>query len=535
MKNALFQVDGKDYFTVGGQVNNSTTSNPSMLRRAFDVCVSIGLNTIAAPVCWEQFEPEEGIYRYDVIDTLMSEARKNGLKLIVLWFGSWKNGNSHYVPRWIKLDKSRFRLARSYDGMELRSLSPHCAESRMADARAFRALCRHVACHNTDGCVIGLQVENEPGLIGAARDYAPEASEEFYSDVPEEIARVTGKSGDWDTVFGFYAAEYFTAYTLSKYVNYVASEGKKELDLPMYVNVWLGEMYAHIPGINYPAGGAVTRMFSLWKQFAPALDAVAPDIYLSDYAEVDRLMQTYSGERNPLYIPESSPTPLSMMNSMRAVEEYGLCGIHTFGIDYLASAADPERLRQLAVSGPEGAKQAALLREILDSYRIFLNAKPLIERYQGSGRIHAVCQFEGRENQVFDFGNYIGEAEYLNRVSEPINGGNVRRMDCLHRAENYATYRAKGFVVQAEDNTFYLTGDAFKLKLYPKFRLEELTSALHAGDFLNTRTQGTLSVTEGYFDETGEYRPTVVRTGDENDYGFWVTSDVGVVRVVMDR
>lgn len=535
MVNSLFHVGGKDFFTVGGQVNNSTTANPQILERAFDTCVKLGLNTIAAPVSWEQFEPKEGHYDYDQITRLMTGARKHGLKLVVLWFGSWKNGNSHYVPRWVKLDKNRFRLAESFDGMEIRSLSPHCEESCMADARAFRALCEFVARDNEDECVIGMQVENEPGLIGAARDYSVEATALFQQPVPEEITSFTGKTGRWEEVFGFYAAEYFTAFALAKYVNAVAAEGKKVLQLPMYVNVWLGEMYAHIPGTNYPSGGAVTRTFSLWKHFTPDIDAISPDIYLADFAGVDKLLQTYSGLGNPLYIPESSPAPLSMMNSMRAVAEYGLCGLHTFGIDHLAAAVDPEQLKLLASSGAEGSARASMLREMADAYRILLNAKPLIEQYQESGRLYAVCQYEGRANQVFDFGYYIGEVEYLNQESAPINGGNVRRMDNRHRADSYSAYRAKGFIVQADESTFYITGDAFKLKLYPKFQLEELTSALHAGDFLNTRTQGTLSVTEGFLDEQGEYQATVIRNGDETDYGYWVTSDVGVVRVEMDR
>lgn len=535
MKHALFKVGGKDFFTIGGQVNNSTSANPELMERAFDTCVKLGLNTIAAPIQWELFEPREGEYDYGQIDRLMAGARKSGLHLIVLWFGSWKNGNSHYVPRWVKLDKRRFRWAQSSDGMEIRSLSPHCAESRLADARAFRALCARIAADNADECVIGVQVENEPGLIGAARDYSPEATELFKGRVPAAAAVYADRQGTWEEVFGFYAAEYFTAFALADYIDYVASEGKKELDLPMYVNVWLGEMYAHIPGTNYPSGGAVTRTFSLWKHLLRHVDAIAPDIYLSDYQGVDELLRTYSGEGNPFYVPESSPAPLPMMNSLRAIAEYGLCGLHTFGIDLFSEGTDPGRLRALAASGPDGAQKAALLREMADSYRILRFSKHLIETYQGTGKLYAVCQYEGRANQVIDFGSYIGEIEYLNKESESINGGNIGRMDNRHRAEDYKGYRAKGFVVQAGEREFYLTGDAYKLKLYPKFSLEELTSSVHAGDFLNTRSLGYLSITEGEFDSEGIYREKIYRSGDESDYGVWVTSDVGVVRVEMDR
>jgi len=189
----------------------------------------------------------------------------------------------------------------------------------------------------------------------------------------------------------------------------------------------------------------------------------------------------------------------------------------------------------MAASGAEGAKKSALLREIADSYTILRHSKHLIEKYQGTGRLYAVAQYEGAANQVFDFGSYIGEIEFLNMESAPINGGNVRRMDNRHMASSYDGYRAKGFIVDAGNGEFYLTGDAYKLRLYPKFSLEELTSAVHAGDFLNTRSQGYLSVTEGEFTADGEYKVNIIRNGDEYDYGLWVTSDIGVLRVRMDR
>ncbi len=533
MERALFHVDGKDFFTIGGQLNNSTAADIERTEHAFALCARLGLNTVAAPVAWELFEPTEGEYDFSHIDSLIELARRTGMKLIVLWFGSWKNGNSHYVPRWMKQDKLRFPLARSQEGFEIRALSPHSEESCLADAKAFRTLCHRIAENNGDGCVIGVQIENEPGLIGTARDYSPAATALYQAHIPKEAAELAGADGSWEQVFGFYAAEYFTAYAVASYVDKVAAAGKEELALPMYVNVWLGEMYAHIPGANYPSGGAVTRTFALWKRVLRHVDAIAPDVYLSDSQAVDALMHTYSDYGNPLYVPESSPAPLPMMNFMRAIAERGLCGLHTFGIDYLEES-DSQRLTVLELSGLEAAAKSAYIREILDTYRILRYSRPLIERYQGTGKLHAVYQYEGQANMTLDFSTYLGEVEYLNQESEPINGGNVRRMDNRHRAHHYPAYRAKGFIVQESDSVFFLTGDAYKLKLYPKTSLEELTAASHAGDFLNTRSLGYLSVTEGEMDEDGQYHSRAYRNGDENDYGVWVTSDVGIVRVEMD-
>lgn len=176
---SLFHVDGKPFFSIGGQLNNSTSSDPALTEKAFKTCVGLGLNTVAAPVHWELFEKEEGAYDFAQIDMLMELARRSGLRLVVLWFGTWKNGNSHYVPEWVKLQKERFLWAKANDGAEIRALSPTCEETKKADMRAFCELCGHIARNNADGCVIGIQIENEPGLIGAARDYSPQSTKLF--------------------------------------------------------------------------------------------------------------------------------------------------------------------------------------------------------------------------------------------------------------------------------------------------------------------------------------------------------------------
>lgn len=533
--NSLFKVNGKPFFSIGGQVNNSSSSNPYVMGVAFDTAKKIGLNTIAAPVHWELFEPQEGVFDYGQLDLLINGARQAGLKLVVLWFGTWKNGNSHYVPAWVKLNKDRFLWSKTPDGTEIRSLSPVCEETRKADETAFVALCRHIAENNSDETVIGVQVENEPGLIGAVRDFSPQATELFRAQVPQEVADFAGKGGCWEDVFGFDACEFFSAYYIAKYIDSITAAGKAVLDLPMYINVWLGEMYAHIPGANYPSGGAVTRTFKFWKYLAKHIDAIAPDIYLNDYKTCDDLYKTYSSEGNIFHLPESMPVPSSLIHSMRAVAEYGLTGIHVFGFDMLAAAMNPEAAKAIAGSDSGMAKQLGAIGEVLAAFKVLNSAKPLIEEYQGTGKLYAVGQYDGQANQVIDFGDYIGEIQFLNGSLGLFSGSTPQNMDNRHLAMMYPGYKAKGFIVYKGHGEFYLTGDAYRLKLYPKFDIVELTSAVHAGDFLNTRSQGYVSVTEGNFAPDGSYVPTIIRNGDEYDYGLWVTNDVGVVHVQMDR
>ncbi len=534
---SLFKVNGKPFFSIGGQVNNSSSSNAEVMKVAFATSKGLGLNTIAAPVHWELFEPTESNYDFTQVKMLIEGARATGLKLVILWFGSWKNGNSHYVPSWIKLQKDRFLWAKAADGVEIRSLSPICEETRLADEKAFVTLCKFIAENNFDDTVIGVQVENEPGLIGSPRDYSPMANALFNAEVPQEVAEFAGKNGNWEEVFGFYGAEYFSAYHFVKYIDSITAKGKEVLDLPMYINVWLGEMYSHIPGTNYPSGGATTRTFSLWKHFAKHIDAIAPDIYLSDYATCDALFKTYSSCDNTFYLPESMPTPQAIINSMRAVAEYGLCGIHFFGIDMFAALTNPQFKDMLGSMGDDPMMKQLLpmVGEITGSIKILNSAKPLIEEYQGTGKLYAVGQYEGQANGYIDFGDYIGSIRFLNPTGLALGAGGDTNMDNRHMAAAYPGYRAKGFIVYKGNGEFYLTGDAYRLMLFPKKNIVETTSAVHAGDFLNQRSQGYVSVTEGFFSEDGNYVPTIIRNGDEYDYGLWVTNDIGVLHVQMDR
>lgn len=112
----LFHVKGVPFFSVGGQVNNSTPYSAEKVETVFSHVKDFGLNTVAAPVYWELLEPEEGHYDFAQTDMLMQAARRHGLQLVLLWFGTWKNGNSHYIPRWMKLNGKRFPMAKSADG-----------------------------------------------------------------------------------------------------------------------------------------------------------------------------------------------------------------------------------------------------------------------------------------------------------------------------------------------------------------------------------------------------------------------------------
>src|SRR5206468_7458492 len=98
----------------------------------------------------------------------------NKVRLVLLWFGTWKNTGPSYAPEWVKFDNKRFPRMVDKDGKVSYCLSPLGVQTRESDKRAFTALMSHLKKIDGDQhTVIMVQVENEVGTYGVARDYAP--------------------------------------------------------------------------------------------------------------------------------------------------------------------------------------------------------------------------------------------------------------------------------------------------------------------------------------------------------------------------
>lgn len=515
--NYLFKKNERPFFSIGAQTSNSSSAQAELVARDCRAAQKMGMNTLAAAVTWELLEPNEGVYSFDQIDMLIRTTEEYGLCLVVLWFGTWKNGNSHYVPGWLKKDRKRFCWAVTADGTPVRTLSPHCEATWQADKTAFLALCRHITETDIKGTVIAIQIENEPGLIGTMRDYSENATALYNAPVPSEVEALMKKSGTWEDVYGFYAPEYFTAYHIARYIDGIALAAREVTALPFYVNTWLQEMHNQVPGIDYPSGGPVSRTFPLFKMATPHIEALAPDIYLQEFQTVEALHQTYSSMGNPYYLPETLFSGLAMVNAIRGIVKYGLCGVHVFGIDMVID--EQENIRPVAQGAVAGAKILSAMR-------------PLIEKDQGSPRLFAVGQYDGASEQYIDFGNYIGSVRFKKDLGDwmkkPGSG-----LDAL--LGKPAPIRGMGLIWYNGTNEFYMAGTGWRLMLFPKTNSIRTTNATHSDDFLNQRSQAFLTVEEGVFDEDGVFCPNFRRNGDEADYGFGVELTNGVLHVVMDE
>jgi hypothetical protein len=96
-------VDGAPFLMLGVQINNSSAW-PGMLPQVWPAAERLHANTVEAPVYWEQLEPTKGHFDFSVVDALLAGARQHNVHLVLLWFGTWKNGALHYTPEWVKRD-----------------------------------------------------------------------------------------------------------------------------------------------------------------------------------------------------------------------------------------------------------------------------------------------------------------------------------------------------------------------------------------------------------------------------------------------
>ena len=332
-----FLVDGKPYLMLGAQINNSS-SWASTLPQVWPALDAMHVNTMEAPVYWEQMEPREGTFDFSGVDLLVRGAREHHLRLVLLWFGTWKNGQNHYVPEWIKTNPTRFPREVSAEGKLLDVQSPHSSENLHADQHAFAALMHHVReLDGTQHTVVMIQVENETGAIGTVRDHTAMADQEFAAPVP---AALHAGTGSWIKIYGSAAEERFAAYATARYVNAVAEAGKQEYPLPMYCNAWLTYPVHALAnrdhpsaGQEYPSGGPQQGNLEIWKVAAPAIDLLGPDFYADDRQLFRDVVAAYARPDNALFIPETHLAHDFGPNLFYALG-HGAIGFSPFGIDF---------------------------------------------------------------------------------------------------------------------------------------------------------------------------------------------------------
>lgn len=330
-RHALF-VDGQPFLMLGVQANNSS-NYPDMLPLVWPMIDRVHANTLEIPVAWEQIEPQEGKFDFSWVETLLKQARAHDTRLVLLWFGTWKNGSSTYVPEWVKQNPARFPHSRTASG-GYSSLSPFGKNTLNADRRAFVALMTYLRDHDPDNSVIMVQVENEAGQWRLGRDYGPEATALFEGPVPAALVKKLGRTGGtWRQAFGKTAETAFSAWYTAQYIDAVAAAGKAIKPLPMYCNAALSDPFNAEPDpTGVAAGGPNWTVIPIWKAAAPHIDLVAPDIYAHDWKGYIAYLDHYARPDNPLMVPETG-NALDHARFFWPVLGKGSIGFSPFGFD----------------------------------------------------------------------------------------------------------------------------------------------------------------------------------------------------------
>ncbi|UCH32994.1 MAG: DUF5597 domain-containing protein [Armatimonadota bacterium] len=386
-------VDGNPFLILGGQALNKSAVKDEDLEGVWKALTAIHANTAIVPLHWRVIEPEPGQFDFRVLDSIVNGARRNGLRLVLLWFGTYKNGEMDYTPDWMKNDRATYARAIGFRGEQLNTMSPLCEAALDADIRAFTAVMRHLL--ETDRnhrTVIMVQVENEPGLIGTDRDHSEQATRLFESDVPSELMAYLGQhrddltaslrsawsesefrsSGTWTEVFGDFAAEAFSAWHIARYTDRVAAAGREVYALPMYANAWVIEPHGERAG-RWPSGGPTEHVLDIWKAAAPHLDLIAPDIYYPKFYD-DAV--PYARPDNPLFVPEVNFMPFFGAHAFMTFATFDGLGIAPYGID----------------AGVDNQGWEIIAAEFEDTYRVLRPLLPVIARHRYMGKMHAIIQ-----------------------------------------------------------------------------------------------------------------------------------------------
>lgn len=327
-----FIVDGAPFLMLGAQANNSS-NYPWALPKVWPVLDRIHANTLEIPVAWQQVEPQEGTFDFSWVQTLLDQARAHDKRLVLLWFGTWKNTNPNYTPAWVLTDNHRFPRMKKADGSDSYVLSPMYDSTLQADKRAFVELITYLKAHDPQNTVIMVQVENETGAYGNPRDYGPAAQKLFNAAIPPELARAVHKRpGTWASVFGDQADRAFNSWYTARYVDQIAVAGKAVKPLPMYVNAALAGAFGVPDPHAVSSGGPQWDVLDMWKAGAPAIDIEAPDIYDAKSADYAAYLDHYDRADNPLFVPETGNAP-KFARYFWSVLGHGAIGFSPFGMD----------------------------------------------------------------------------------------------------------------------------------------------------------------------------------------------------------
>lgn len=520
-----FMVDGKPYLILGAQTNNSS-NYPAILPNVFESAKAMHANTVSIPVAWEQIEPEEGKFDFSYVDVLLKQARQQNMRLVILWFATWKNNAPHYAPAWVKLDNKRFPRVVTKEGKAMNSLSPLGKNTLEADKKAFVALMNYLAKNDKQHTVIMMQPQNEVGTYGSVRDFSPLAQSVFTQAVPAELTKKLNlPSGSWANVFGADADEFFHAYFIALYVNEITAAGKAVKNLPMYANVALRNPFnPGLPG-QYSSGGPTDNVLHIWKAAAPAIDLIAPDIYFRDHKTVSRVLELYNRPDNALFVAEignDQPYARYFYPTLGA----GGIGFSPFGMDDTGYSNYPLGAKEYNAEIIENFAKFYRIVEPMQDVLVNLSVKQKLWGFAEpldttgeTGKIwNAEATPEEQDKDVKDRAAALTQTVEMGEWKAIVTYG--RPMFWVEPPKGNSPAQGAALVGQLSENEFLITGYMSRVDIVPSDKNS------HKNYMIVRAEEGTYN--------KGEWNMTRVWNGDQTDWGFnFGGKHPAVLRVTM--
>jgi beta-galactosidase GanA len=497
-------VDGAPYLMLGVQVNNSS-GWPAMLPKVWPAVERLHANTVEIPVYWEQVEAKKGQYDFSVVDALLAGARETKVHLVFLWFGTWKNGAMHYTPEWVKRDPATYPHVLGATGSVGDTMSPFGAATLAADSKAFAMLMRHLKTADPRHTVLMIQVENEINAYGSRRDYGAEATRLFEGPVPTEFATAMHvQPGTWTEAFGAEAENTFQAWAIARYVEQVVKAGQAEYPLPVYLNHSLEDPLRAPAAGRLPWDKMTDHVLDIWKTTAPSLAMIAPDIYMSRYAQYDKVLSVYARKDNALFIPESGNASTYPRYFFAALG-HGAVGWSTFGLDYTGYANAP-------LGAPSVDEKLVDLFAVNNQLIGPMDRE--IAKLNFEGKLQAVCEDpDVRTPQTMVFGPWTATVSYGLRMF----GGAARPGATPPPPNENPTGRM--LVAQLGPDEFLVTGISARVDFRPT-------------DATGGKRRQWVRVEEGSYVD-GKWKFTRIWNGDQTDYGLNFTATPQVLRVTV--
>ena len=416
-------VNGAPWLVLGAELRGTASSSLVNMEPIWPELVQLHLNTVLLALGWDWIEPDEGRFDFQLLDGLIAGARAHQLHVVLLWFGSWKNGISSFAPGWVKRDPQRFPRVRLGSGRPVEIISPFSTSALDADTHAYSALMQHLKDTDHERTVLMVQVENEVGLNGDSRDHGSAASAAYAQAVPAPLMQYLAQhrealspelvarwraagmrpTGTWSEVFGADAAgdEIFMAWHYARYLEHITAAGKAIYPLPAFTNTALAEPWSTRTRI-YNSGGPQSFLLDIWKAAAPSIDFNAPDIYLPAF---DEFAGQFHRPDNALFVPESSGDLHGVANAFYAIGAQDALGYSPFGIDDTAWLVSfrPDK----GNAGTDDVAHTALAQ----GYAVLSNLAPAILAHQAAGTIGAAWLNASHPSQQITLGDYTIDCE----------------------------------------------------------------------------------------------------------------------------